>query len=180
VTVEQARAFIARHGVVLQSARGPVPSLADAIAGEPIRGSWWAHPKAHRIFDIIGAVIDSGDVLVCRLVNGKVTYVHRRLWSALVRMAERFPLERLAALREVHTPSGAHRIETTTFPRWVPRAVQRDAALLSEAAAVSALGDWLTLAPATVAAELSAPRRPRARSHARGPGRRSPKRRRVG
>jgi len=32
-------AFVEKHGVVLASARGPVPSLAEAIAGEPIRGS---------------------------------------------------------------------------------------------------------------------------------------------
>jgi hypothetical protein len=38
-------AWVREQGVVLQSARGPVPNLAEQIAGEPIRGSWWAtHP----------------------------------------------------------------------------------------------------------------------------------------
>jgi hypothetical protein len=77
-------AFVKRHGVVLQAARGPVPSLAEAIAGSPIRGSWWGHPKGHEIFRVAEAICESKEVLVCKLVDGKVTYIHRRLWPALV------------------------------------------------------------------------------------------------
>ena len=42
--------FVEQHGVVLAAARGPVPSVAEAIAGEPIRGSWWGHEKGSQIF----------------------------------------------------------------------------------------------------------------------------------
>ena len=56
-------AFVAEHGVVLESARGAVPSLAEAIAGEPIRGSWWGHPRGNAIHDATCAVRDSPDVL---------------------------------------------------------------------------------------------------------------------
>jgi hypothetical protein len=38
MTSRQALAFIRKHGVVLESARGPVPSLAEVIAREPLRG----------------------------------------------------------------------------------------------------------------------------------------------
>jgi hypothetical protein len=38
VTLEQALDFVREHGIVLESARGPVPSLADAIAGTPVSG----------------------------------------------------------------------------------------------------------------------------------------------
>jgi hypothetical protein len=38
-------AFVEKHGVVMESGRGPVPSLAEAIAGEPIRGSWWGQER---------------------------------------------------------------------------------------------------------------------------------------
>ena len=93
---KQGLAFVKRHGVVLQAARGPVPSLAEAIAGGPIRGSWWGHPKGHEIFRVAEAVSASPDVLVCKLVDGKVTYVHRRLWPALVRLAARFQKGQLA------------------------------------------------------------------------------------
>ena len=51
MSAADALAFVERHGIVLESARhAAIPSLAEAIAGEPIRGSWWAHPKgrAHK------------------------------------------------------------------------------------------------------------------------------------
>ena len=47
-------------------------------------------------------------MLVCRLVGGKVTYVHRRLWPALVRVSGRFPRKNLAKVHEKHTASGKH------------------------------------------------------------------------
>ena len=68
-----------KHGIVLLAARGVVPSLAEAIAGEPIRGSWWGHAKSHAIFDIINGIVDSDEVLVCKLVDGKVM---RARWRA--------------------------------------------------------------------------------------------------
>jgi len=52
VSPAEALAFVERHGVVLQAARGPVPSLAEAVAGGRIRGSWWGHPKGHEIFRV--------------------------------------------------------------------------------------------------------------------------------
>ncbi|HEX4331971.1 MAG TPA: hypothetical protein VH040_07525 [Usitatibacter sp.] len=127
-----ALAFIRRHGIVLASAKGPVPTLAHAIAGGPIRGSWWAHPKGREIFQAIGAARDSKDVLVCRLVEGKVTFVHRSLWPALVRLADEFPRERLAQVVEAHTASGRHESREVPYPEWVPKAVRATAARLCE------------------------------------------------
>jgi hypothetical protein len=136
MTPKQALGFVESKGVTLESGRGPVPSLARAIAGEVIRGSWWAHPKGHVIFCCSRAIRESKDVLVCRLVGGKVTYVHRRLWPALVRLAGRFDANRLAALREIHTATGKHKVDTVAFPKWVPSAIRRAAArLTSEQAA---------------------------------------------
>src|SRR3990172_7740728 len=98
MTPKQALAFVKTNGVVLESGRGSVPSLAEAVAGGPIRGSWWGHPKGNDIFLCSRAVRQSPDVLVCRLVGGKVTYVHRRLWPALVRLAEELNAQPPAAL----------------------------------------------------------------------------------
>lgn len=142
---KQGVAFVKRHGVVLQAARGPVPSLAEAIAGGPIRGSWWGHPKGHEIFAVAEAVCESDDVLVCKLVNGKVTYVHRRLWPALVKLASRFRKEQLAKVWNEHTRTGAHRSRTIVFPEWVPSEVLRDAERLSIADAERILSPWLAL-----------------------------------
>jgi hypothetical protein len=113
-------AWVREHGVVLQSAHGPLPNLAEYVAGEPIRGSWWGHPAGHTIFNVLNQVRDSPDVVALRLFNGKITLVHRRLWPALVRVADRFPKARLAAVEEEHTASGAHMSITIPFPEWVP------------------------------------------------------------
>jgi len=142
MTPRQALAFVREHGVVLESARGPVPALAEAIAGGPIRGGWWAHPSGPLVFALTRAVRDSEQVLVCRAVGGKVTFVHRRLWPALVRLAARFPKASLARIREVHGPSGRHVVRAQAYPRWVPPAVRARAARLGEAAARRALGAW--------------------------------------
>jgi hypothetical protein len=140
MTSEQAISFIREHGVVLASAKGPVPNLAGAIAGEPIRGSWWAHPKSHAIFAVLQAVEKSPDILICRIVNGKITLVHRRLWPALVRMANRFPAGHLAQVHQEHKDAGHHVNRTIAFPDWVPPDISAAAAELDEAEAVTALG----------------------------------------
>ena len=123
--------WLREQGVVMQSAHGPVPSLAEHVAGGPIRGSWWGHPSGHEIYRVLNEVRASPDVVAVRLINQKITLIHRRLWPALVRAAERFPPERLAALDEVHTASGAHRTMEIPFPDWVPEEDLSAAALLT-------------------------------------------------
>ena len=142
---KQALAFVKRHGVVLQAARGPVPNLAEAIAGGPIRGGWWGHPKGQEIFRVSESLCASPEVLVCKLLDGKVTYVHRRLWPALVKLAARFRKGQLARVWNEHTPTGAHRARSTPFPEWVPGAVTRQAERLSIAKAEQILSPWPVL-----------------------------------
>jgi hypothetical protein len=139
MTSRQALAFVRKHGVVLEAARGPIPSLADAIAGEPVRGRWWSHPKSREIFSVTRAIREHDDVLVCRLIEGKITLVHRRLWPALVRAARRFPSRYLAQVREIHTSSGRHATKEVPFPDWVPSSIHTAARSLSEEAAFAKL-----------------------------------------
>jgi hypothetical protein len=137
-------AFVERHGVVLASARGPVPSVAEAIAGAPIRGSWWSHPKRKAIFRALAELDDSPDVLTFKLVAGKVSLAHRRVWPALVRLAEDGVLDadQVAAIRQEHTKSGKHVSVVTPFPKWVDAATRAAAARLTVADA-RALLPWL-------------------------------------
>ena len=139
MTAQEAIAFVKANGIVLESARGPAPSLAATIAGQPIRGSWWKHRKAAQIFRCSRAVRDSKEVLVCRLLEGKVTYVHRRLWPALVRLRDQFGPSQLAAIRETHTAEGKHRISVVPFPKWVPPEVLNEAVKLTASQAVALL-----------------------------------------
>ena len=142
---KEALAFVEKHGVVLQAARGSVPSLAEAVAGERIRGSWWGHPRGREIYAAAEAVCESPDVLVCKLVEGKITYVHRRLWPALVKLASRFPKAQLAKVWNEHTASGAHRSRRVAYPTWVPDDVARQARALPLSEAEVMLSEVLTL-----------------------------------
>jgi hypothetical protein len=81
---------------------------------------------------------------VCRLVDGKITYVHRRLWPALIRLAGRFSQQRLAAVKEAHTPTGKHKLLVTPFPEWVPTEVMGAAQKLTEKEAAAQLAFLLS------------------------------------
>lgn len=141
-TPSAALAFIERHGIVLERAKGPVANLVDAIAGGPVAGSWWAHPDAKRIFDLLGAVHDSPDVLRCRLIDDKVTYAHRRVWPALARLAARIGPARLERVAQEHTASGRHRTVRTPFKTWLPAGVAAQARGLSEAQALAMIAPF--------------------------------------
>jgi hypothetical protein len=87
MTRRAAIAFVRRHGVVLEGAHGPVPTLAEAVAGEQLRGSWWSHRKGRDIFRLTRAVRDSDEVLVCRLVAPSAWWTSRLVPLATRRQA---------------------------------------------------------------------------------------------
>ena len=77
--VKRARAALERWGLLLL--QDPVlPSLATLIAGAPIRGSWWGHARGGDIFRVANEL--EQEVVTAKLIDGKVTFVHRRLWPA--------------------------------------------------------------------------------------------------
>jgi hypothetical protein len=140
-----ARAFVEKHGIVLVSARhATVPSLAAAIAGEAaasFRGSWWAHPKSHEIFRALAALDDDEDVVFTKLVDGKLTIVHRRLWPALAALvrAKKLDAARLTKIEQEHTTSGKHVNHETPLDEWLPKKLK----LPSVDEALSQLGEPL-------------------------------------
>jgi hypothetical protein len=136
-------AELVEHGMLLESARGPLPNLAEMIVGAPITGSWWSHPDCHAIFAALNQLADSPDVVRTRLVGGKVTVIHRRVWPALARVADQLPAKGLAALHEEHTASGHHRVHEVPFPDWVPDDVMGAAEAMSVDDAWAALPDCL-------------------------------------
>jgi hypothetical protein len=143
MTPRQAIAFVERHGIVLERSHGVLACLVEAVVGAPVRGSWWSHPDAHHIFRILSTVHDSPDVLRCRLVDEKITYCHRRVWPALVRLASKIGPRRLDRQVQKHTASGAHRTVSTRFPKWVPADVTTQAKSLSEEDALRMLAPFV-------------------------------------
>lgn len=117
--------------------------MTEAITGESITGSWWGHPVGKRIFAILAAVSASDQVLVCKLIDDKVTLVHRRLWPLLASLAPRFAPERIAQVRQEHTASGRHINATVPYPQWAPPEVLAQAASADLAEALAVFGAWL-------------------------------------
>ena len=64
------------------------PSLVALIAGGAAQGSWWSHSKGSEIFHTAGALADHPDVMTTKLISGKVTFIHRQLWPALMAMGQ--------------------------------------------------------------------------------------------
>jgi hypothetical protein len=60
-------------------------NLLDAIA-ERLRRSWWSHSKGKEIFRALDALPED-QVVSTKLVGGKVTLIHRRLWPELLAVA---------------------------------------------------------------------------------------------
>ncbi len=63
------------------------PSLATTMVGGPISGSWCAHPMANEIYMMSREIARHEEVLVAKLLSGKSTYVHSRLWPSLIAIA---------------------------------------------------------------------------------------------
>ncbi len=82
-TSTQLRALLRARGLAPLTGEG---SLVDAIAGQHVKGSWWAHARGKLIFQLISALEEDEGVLGCKLLEGKVTFVDRALWPALARV----------------------------------------------------------------------------------------------
>jgi hypothetical protein len=121
-SIEVALSFVETNGIVLESAHGRVPTFADFVAGERV-SRWWSHPKGRLIFKLTRELRDSPDVLTCRFIDNKITYIHRRLWPALVKLSNELDTSNLGAIREEHLPGGKHELRVTEFPHWVPAEV---------------------------------------------------------
>lgn len=86
-TLRDAEELVRRAGLVTVVPAGPLPSLVEAVVGEPVEGSWWGHAKGKLIYRLSQALLESPEIVAVKLVGGKVTFVHRSLWPVLYRVA---------------------------------------------------------------------------------------------
>lgn len=80
---QQVLAALKQHGLLLQS-DARLPNVCALVTGAPVRGSWWAHPRSHDIFRVNCDLAEHPDVVVLKLISGKITYVYRSLWPHIV------------------------------------------------------------------------------------------------
>ncbi len=112
-----------RFGLLLQS-DPTLPSVCSLITGAPVRGSWWSHPLAHSIFYVNGQIADHRDVLITKLISGKVTFVHRNLWSEILAIGtarERWQTKDLSpaarSMLKLVSEQGSLRTDEIPWPR---------------------------------------------------------------
>ena len=77
---------LADRGLLLTQDKS-LPNVVTLLTGQSLRGSWWSHPKARLIFSILSDLGQHPDVLFTKLLYGKVTLLHRRLWSPFLAVA---------------------------------------------------------------------------------------------
>lgn len=76
-------AAVAKHRLLLLQDKS-LPNAVTVITGEHPHGSWWAHPRGHEIFRLVEEASEHPDIIATKLVGGKVTFVHRSLWPAVL------------------------------------------------------------------------------------------------
>ena len=77
---------IAKRGLLLLQDKIAM-DIVGILAGEKLSTSWWGHAAGHKIFACLERLDEDPDVMSTRLVAGKITYVHRRLWPAFLAIA---------------------------------------------------------------------------------------------
>src|SRR5262245_10574052 len=85
-TLQEALAFVRQHGAVPMTRSGERLCFVEAVAGGPVKGSWWGHPKGELIFTLLNGLLDSGEVDAFPLIDGKRTFLHRSLFPAFYRV----------------------------------------------------------------------------------------------
>jgi hypothetical protein len=84
--VRQLVSVLRDRGLLLLQDR-KLENAVRILAGETVPGSWWSHPEAASMYETLERVGTHPDVLIAKLVGGKVTFVHRGLWPALLAVA---------------------------------------------------------------------------------------------
>ncbi len=87
------------HELLLQAGH-EFASVANIVAEETIRGSWWAHPKSNLIYWVCEDLERDPRVTESRLIAGKVTHLWQSIWPHVTAVAHeraRWQLDRLSA-----------------------------------------------------------------------------------
>jgi hypothetical protein len=80
-----------------------LPSLTSLVVGAPVGGSWWGHPRGKEIYRLLNQLAEHPQVLLVKLVSTKVTFVHQRLWPAVVGVGQSRAAWQLDGLTQAST-----------------------------------------------------------------------------
>ena len=100
VAYQKVMADMQNFNLLLES-DSQLPNVAGIVTGETIRGSWWGHPQSNLIYEVCCRLHDHPDILAIKLISGKITYVERKLWSAVIGVSTAGEVWQLRELDEV-------------------------------------------------------------------------------
>jgi hypothetical protein len=85
-TAQRVLEALAEWGLLLEQDK-ELPNVVTLLTGQSLRTSWWSHPRARVIFATLTELARHPDVLFTKLLYGKVTLLHRRLWPSFLAVA---------------------------------------------------------------------------------------------
>lgn len=85
-TTQEVLHVLADRGLLFAQDKS-LPNVVTLVTGQSLRSSWWSHPRARLIFAILSDLAQHPDVLFTKLLYGKVTLLHRRLWPPFLAVA---------------------------------------------------------------------------------------------
>jgi hypothetical protein len=155
-TCKDVEKALAKEGLLLMQDK-TAASVVGIITGEKLSGSWWSHPKGKAIFACVERLREHADVIESRLIAGKITFIHRRLWPEFLALAQSGEAwqkrglsknakpqelqERLLVHAEqVHTESGKHELRLQPWRSDIVPSADLAAARATIEAAVTRIG----------------------------------------
>lgn len=131
--------FVADKQVVAESAKVCALTAVGFMVRQEYAGSWWSLPEASRLYNALQIIRDNPSVLVCRLLAGRVTYVHENSWEPLLALENCLPDGALDRVVEHHLKSGKHEVLMLRPAEWAPVGIRQRAAHLTRNASISLL-----------------------------------------
>lgn len=110
-----------RYGLLLESDKF-LPSVVGIVTGEKILSTWWSHKKGHEIFNILSEISEKDDILLTKMISGKVTFIYKNLWLEFLTVANsnepwqfnNLSVEAQALLKSIHSKGF---IQTEKLPK---------------------------------------------------------------
>ena len=73
------------HGAILLQDK-KLRNIVSLVTGENLARSWWGHKKGAQIFHLLHELEGLPFVSSCKIISGKVTFIHKSIWSSIYKL----------------------------------------------------------------------------------------------
>ena len=131
--------FVTSNQIVAESAKLGCLTAIGFMVRQEFAGSWWSLPEASRLYNTLQRIRNHPRILVCRLLAGRVTYVHSDSWEPLLALENCLPEGALDRIVERHLRSGKHEVVKVSPAEWAPLETKQRVAHLAKKASIELL-----------------------------------------